>query len=74
MTAKKSTSGLKIARSVVRDKKHEEMRPQRREITASESHRLAGIKRLAAAGGPSKILRIPITNVLDGSDYSASSI
>lgn len=44
---------------------------KRLEITASERHRLAGIRRLAAAPGAAKILRIPITNVLDGSDYSA---
>jgi len=32
------------------------------------------LKRLAAAGGPPKIVRIPITNVLDGTDYSAQDL
>jgi len=72
VTTKKKSSGSKIAkRPAAATKIRKVKRPQRREITASERHRLSGIKRLAAAGGPAKILRIPITNVLDGSDYSA---
>jgi hypothetical protein len=39
----------------------------------AEAHRLRGIARLKAASGgaPPKVLRIPLTNVLSGNDYSA---
>jgi len=39
----------------------------------AEAHRLRGIARLQAAtkGAPTKILRLEITNVLSGNDYSA---
>ena len=47
-----------------------------RNLKASEQHRLAGARRLAKAlaGSPSKVIRIPITNVYDGSDYSAQLV
>lgn len=71
-TKRKNTSESTMAkRAVAAAKNRKANRPQRREISASERHRLAGIKRLAAAGGPPRIILIPITNVFDGSDYSA---
>jgi hypothetical protein len=70
-TRKKGTVS-KIARlASVAARSRKVKRSKRLEISASERHRRAGIARLAAAPGPARILRIPITNVLDGSDYSA---
>ncbi len=39
----------------------------------AEAHRQRGLARLKAAtrGGPTKVLRLPITNVVCGNDYSA---
>jgi hypothetical protein len=72
-SARQKPPPSKIAqRAAVAVKSRKATAPKRREITAAERHRLAGIKRLAAASGPAQILRIPITNVLDGSDYSAT--
>ena len=41
------------------------------DIVTAEQHRLDGIQRLLASGFPPRIARIPITNVLDGCDYTA---
>ncbi len=41
------------------------------DLVNAEQHRLQGIQRLLASGMPRRIARIPITNVLSGSDYSA---
>jgi hypothetical protein len=40
-------------------------------VSFAEQHRLDGIQRLLASGVPSRIARVPITNVFCGSDYSA---
>jgi len=72
VAAKKKAAASKIAsRAAAAARNRKAKRSKRLEISASERHRLAGIRRLAAAPGPARILRIPITNILDGSDYSA---
>lgn len=70
----KSTAAVKKPKVKAKPKttaKPKAKKPLRVDITVAERHRLAGRKRLAAAGGAPQIIRVPITNYFDGSDYSA---
>jgi len=73
MAMKKKAVPKKAAKKKAPPKavKHAVKAKKPRVITSFERHRLAGAKRVAAAGVKPQILRIPITNVFDGSDYSA---
>jgi hypothetical protein len=63
-----------LAIEIAHGRKHRKQNEPRKRAAQSELRRLAGRRRVHAAtnGGAPTILRIPITNIYDGSDYSAT--